>query len=261
MSDLVNLSSAGSVVCPLCSSAGTLRHQIDGCEVRWCEACAIGFTSPPPDISYEHYTSEPRNLKQWLEYGAEVVDFVLSHGRRSSWLDYGAGGGELLMAARQRGVEQVTGVDLDSGGRALASERRIDVHRSLDDLYGRRFEVVSASHVLEHVDDPIETVKSLTKHLLPGGLLVVAQPNPNGLLPRLMPAHWSGWVLSEHRWHFTLRSMRSLFDLAGLNQFSLRMSSLDHPLRFDRTLPFALLGRAGALVGQGDQFLALGHSQ
>lgn len=253
-------SNARSVVCPLCSSGGEHRRQIGAHQIRWCKTCAVGFTLPPPDISYEHYTSEPRDLERWLEYGSEIVDFVLSHGRRSSWLDYGAGGGELLLAARQRGVEHVIGVDLDSGGRALASERQIEVHRSLVDLEGRRFAVVSASHVLEHVEDPVETVKSLTNHLQPGGVLVVAQPNPNGLLPRLMPAHWSGWVLAEHRWHFTPKSMRAVFEHAGLNLVSFKRSSLDHRLHFDRALPFDLMGKTGALVGQGDQFLALGRS-
>lgn len=245
--------------CFLCSGTGTSRCQIDQREIRWCERCGIGFTVPPPVVDYEQYTLVPRDLERWLEYGAELVEFAARSVDASSWLDFGAGAGELLLAARQRGVSSVVGVDLDAGARALAAERGVTVYGGLADLGDRRFDVISASHVLEHLDDPIAAVESMVTYLEPEGVVVVSQPDPTGLLPRMIPTRWPGWVPSEHRWHFTLRSMTTVFERAGLNLVASKRSSLDHRLHLRKSLPIESLGKIGKMIRQGDQFLAVGR--
>jgi len=228
----------------------------------WCYRCDIGFTFPGPVVDYSMYTSEPRNLEQWLRYADETVEFVLtSVGKVASWFDFGAGGGELLIAVSRRGIRHTLGVDFDVRGRALATARGIRVHRSLEDLDGETFDVVSASHVLEHVADPIETVQRLIQHLQPEGVFVVSQPNPRGLLPRLAPSRWAGWVVTEHYWHFTVKSMTTLLQRCGLSVLSSRNSSLDHRLHFNRALPFDAIGQAGKAIGIGDQFLLLARRE
>ncbi len=103
-------------------------------------------------------------------------------------------------------------------------------------------------------------VEELRQYLSPEGLLVAVQPDPTGLLPRLAPSRWAGWMLTEHLWHFTPRSIVGVMERAGLEVLAVKRSSLDHRLRLTRALPIDLLGTLSARIGRGDQFLALARA-
>jgi 2-polyprenyl-3-methyl-5-hydroxy-6-metoxy-1,4-benzoquinol methylase len=92
------------------------------------------------------------------------------------------------------------GVDLDRavlryardkiGGAAfvLASAAR----QSLP-LADASFDVVAALHIVEHLEDPDRFLRDARRMLVPGGLLMVATPNPAGLGARISGRSWGGW--------------------------------------------------------------------
>jgi SAM-dependent methyltransferase len=51
-------------------------------------------------------------------------------------------------------------------------------------------DVIALWHVLEHLRDPAATVAAAADNLAPGGVLVIATPNPGATQFRLMGRHW-----------------------------------------------------------------------
>jgi SAM-dependent methyltransferase len=116
-----------------------------------------------------------------------------------SVLDVGCGNGilgGLLPNRHYRGLDPYAGPDADP---------RV-IKESLDDhlaKYPASYDVVTAFHVIEHVDEPKEFAEKLTRLLKPGGLLILAAPlahAPLTLIPNFplnaAPHHLTWWSCS-----------------------------------------------------------------
>jgi len=97
------------------------------------------------------------------------------------FLDLGCGAGEI---GRRVGGRFQTAVGITYSERELQAARphftRViahDLDTPLPADLGGPFDVVVASHVLEHLRDPERLLRDVRTHMRPGGLLVVALPN------------------------------------------------------------------------------------
>jgi SAM-dependent methyltransferase len=96
-------------------------------------------------------------------------------------LDVGASDGALMKAFRQRFACDSVGVEPGETYRRSAEAAGLRMSPALEDLAHSgeaRFDVVSLSHVLEHLPDPLGALANLKETWLePNGLLVVEVPN------------------------------------------------------------------------------------
>lgn len=100
---------------------------------------------------------------------------------RGRVLDFGGGNGALLSAFLDGGCE---GFVVDWVAHPVPGVERLGA--TLDEVEpGRVFEVILASHVLEHLADPVGVLNRLRERLAPGGVLLVEVPlEIAGGLPR-----------------------------------------------------------------------------
>jgi SAM-dependent methyltransferase len=245
--------------CPLCSEDSGPRFVLaTGAAIRWCQRCDLGVTQPRPEPDYRNYVEVDRDADLWARFAHELIQFMLASARPSSLFDFGAGSGDLVLAASTYGITAV-GIEVDQRSVRLARERGVVIHERLDELE-HPCDAATISHVLEHVDDPVGLLTDIRSHLTPGGLLVVAQPNAGGLLPRLLSDHWSGWVVNEHLWHFTPRSLIIALERAGFAIVQVRVGSLHRTPRPLRGLPVYMAGRIANALGRGDQLYAIARA-
>lgn len=114
----------------------------------------------------------------WHHVAAQV-------GEGSPILDLGCFDGLLLDALKARTGAEGVGVERDPAARATAGARGLEVlDADLDApdwvarLEGRRFPVVVAADVLEHLRDPVAVLRSMRDGVLsPGGRVVISVPN------------------------------------------------------------------------------------
>lgn len=133
-------------------------------------------------------------------------------------LDVGCGFGESLGYHRQRGCE-VYGVEVDENIRRVAERYGFDVHIGLFDasLYPREyFDYVTMSQVIEHVNDPVQTLQAISSILKPGGNAVFSTPNARGWGAWLFRRYWINWHTPYHLHFFSRQSMRQVAEQAGL---------------------------------------------
>lgn len=130
-------------------------------------------------------------------------------------LDLGTGTGELLPVAREMGYE-VEGLDYSKSLVDYArTQYGITVHHgdlSSVDL-PHQYDVVVMNHVIEHVTNPVETLKQIKNILIPGGVLYLATPNID-----CWESAIQGWGCYEpyHLWYFSPSSIQRLINNVGL---------------------------------------------
>ena len=110
----------------------------------------------------------------------------------------------------------------------------VDDAKHLHTVTDAQFDYLSAAHVLEHIDDPIEAIKNWLRVVKPGGYLIIAVPdkrftpdNPRALTPfdHLLRDHTEGPQVSaeeDHRdfgyHHLGITDAVALEEYVGQNQ-------------------------------------------
>lgn len=139
-------------------------------------------------------------------------------------LDVGCGSGDWLVSMRERGWK-VTGVDLDENAAALARRRGLTVNCGAlerQNFADDSFDAITLNHVIEHVPDPIGTLRECARILKPGGTLAVFTPNGSSLGHRIYKEFWRGLEPPRHLHIFTLQSMRCVVERAGFARITVR---------------------------------------
>jgi 2-polyprenyl-3-methyl-5-hydroxy-6-metoxy-1,4-benzoquinol methylase len=125
----------------------------------------------------------PKDLWVQSQRAAHLIGVVRSAGvsQLNSMLDIGASAGVLLESFREAFDCRVTGVEPGESYRVVAESKGIRMVPRLEDLLDSnpaRFDLVSLSHVLEHLPDPVGTLRTIREQLLTeDGLLLIEVPN------------------------------------------------------------------------------------
>lgn len=144
-------------------------------------------------------------------------------------LEIGCGNGVTLEAIKQKGAEYVCGFELREDVAELARSRasiddvicqNIEYMDSLSDL--GVFDLVIASHVLEHMVDPWTVCRKIRELINPGGDFIGAVPNvrhASVLFPLLFRGEWkyreSGVMDWTHLRFFTKQGLIDMLTNAG----------------------------------------------
>jgi SAM-dependent methyltransferase len=229
---------------------------------------AFGYPDIGGSAWLGHALSWIAPLREMIELSVMTLD-----GRtRGRLLDVGCGNGQFLASMRSLGWD-VHGIDIDPAGARVAREHfGLPVHLGPLEASGfpdACFDAVTLHHAIEHVPNPIGTLRECHRLLSPGGRLVVVTPNIESLAHRLLRTSWLGLDVPRHFYLFSPRTLRMAGEAAGLAIDSLRTSArnariiwaLSVAIRRDGMLPGARLDRIGpALWLSGAAFQAVEHA-
>jgi len=221
-----------------------------------CQACGLVVTSRAPSFEYaEDYFVEGGRGYDFDSPFARAFDTerfeselgaLEARGLRGSVLDVGCAVGTFLCQAQVRGWE-VAGVELSEYARRQASQRLgIDVKMSLGALpAGRRYDVVTLHHVLEHIHDP---VTFLAHDVAPrvGRVLLIEVPNFASFAAQAEGPRWKDLRPEQHVHHFEPQTLRATVEIAGFEV--LQVYTLVEPL-WSLRAALRTLGMLRALAG------------
>ena len=84
------------------------------------------------------------------------------------------------------------------------------------------FDIILMYDVLEHIPNPLNTLKKLSKKLNPEGLLIGQVPNWESTWRKAFPKHWSGLQIPRHQSFFEPKSIEKILNSCGLKLTSLK---------------------------------------
>ncbi len=127
-----------------------------------------------------------------------------------SVLDIGAGTGEFLKVASEKGWE-IQGAEPNEKARAISEQKGIHLKDSYSKFSNQKFDVITLWHVLEHLPNLHESIKAIENLLKPGGTLLIAVPNYKSFDAKFYKEFWAAYDVPRHLWHFSKESMVKLF--------------------------------------------------
>ena len=142
---------------------------------------------------------------------AKTLGALLDRKTGGAVLDIGTGVGHLLAAFS----EELPGFDIVGYDLNNDKEDLIRANGATDCYFGslenipKKFDIITLNHVLEHLPDPVTTLKQASVLLKPDGYLAVIVP--------CFKAVYTDFYFLEHCSHFTERSLNVVSALAGLS--------------------------------------------
>ena len=232
--------------CPICESLGnavpvypsnvdetsfstevfSARRLPDRRHYQWvrCKSCTLLRSDPVLDVDLEKlyvestfdYSTEIDGLKK--TYLKLVNKALKGKSFKKSIFEVGGGNGFFLEAAKDAHFAQVTGVEpsTEAINAARADIKPHMIASMMKDgvLKENSFEVGAMFHTLDHLSDPVTTLKDCLRALEPGGVFVVAIHNERSWSARLMGER-SPIIDVEHTHLYTLKSGEALFRKIG----------------------------------------------
>jgi SAM-dependent methyltransferase len=144
-------------------------------------------------------------------------------------LDVGAGLGHMVHRANERGWE-ADGLEVVEEACAIAGRMYgVDMHVGTLESVGDigRFDVVSFGQTLEHLADPVATLRLVRERFLtPNGRVLIEAPNAQCLARFLQRRKWMHWQPGDHHTYPDLWSTRVMLQRAGFAAELVRSDSL-----------------------------------
>jgi SAM-dependent methyltransferase len=216
-------------------------------QVVSCRHCGLMYSSPrarladhelheqhEPDNMLRGVTEDPAHRYRWRyekESGQvrdfrgtrEVLDRLYPNGGRL--VEVGSGMGYLLRSFKNDGWD-VLGVDPWKEVPPFTQETHgiTTLPQTLEQaaLPEASADVVVMLHVIEHVPDPVATLKEIHRVLKPGGHMVIETPRYDTTMFRLLKHRERSMKCEGHIYFFTFDTLRKTYEKAGFTEVDTR---------------------------------------
>ncbi|MBU1147869.1 MAG: class I SAM-dependent methyltransferase [Candidatus Omnitrophica bacterium] len=192
-----------------------------------CKQCGLIYISPRPrreliingysSAQDRQYVSQERGRTVTFKNCLKIIKRLSDKGKL---LDIGAASGIFVKVAKDAGY-QACGVEPSLWMCKIAKERYgVSVFPGTLEAAGFKddsFDIITMWDVLEHVPDPMKTLKDVKRVLKPGGLLIVNYPRIDDPLARIFGRKW-WFLLSVHLFYFTPKTLLAYMEKLGFEK-------------------------------------------
>lgn len=200
--------------CPVCKKDIYVRHKYSwkNYSIFECSGCEIAYTYPRPRDMNSLYPSWLSCIKQRLlpHTPRRQMDVFTRYVLGGTVLDVGSGDGRFSKSLGS--TYRVTNFDPYHRAADISSLKR-------PGLAKQTFDAVVFWESLEHVDDPVATLKKAYVLLKPDGFVFIEYPRYESLDRRVLGKFWLHFDIPRHLFHFT---SLGLMRLVGKQGFTIR---------------------------------------
>ena len=227
-----------------------------------CKGCGVGKTTPsiPNQRGLEENIKfYKQHKKDFQKYFQNLLTKIKKFKTEGRMLDIGCNLGFFLELSNKEGFD-IMGVESNSTAASLAKdllgEKKVHSGRFEDiNIKPDSFDIIVLNQVLEHMENPLETIKKCKSILKENGLLVLGLPDFGSVLSRLKGKDWRYLVPEQHVWHFTKENSKKLLEENGFDVLECNSDSPYFPFCFN---PFLLIDKfyfeLMSNVKEGDTF-------
>ena len=127
-------------------------------------------------------------------------------------LDWGAGDGAFQRLLERKGFDSY---GIDSYSRESDNKKTVRAAIEEAPFPDAFFDAITCFHVLEHIHQPVTSVKKVLRLLKPGGIFIVEVPNIASLGYKIFKKRWYPLDIPVHLNHFNPAVMQTLFEKVG----------------------------------------------
>lgn len=200
--------------CPICKNPTKLFSKRNNFLIFKCLSCGFGLTKnlTEQEGDYhrdEEYIEEEKLFENIFLKRVKIIERFLKTGKV---LEVGCSTGLMLSLLKKKGWE-VQGIEISKKAASVAIKRGVKVSTIPFEKINEmgKFDLIVFNHTLEHLKDPISTLKKAKKLLKPKGLLYIDLPNFESLSAKVWKGRWNLLLPDEHLWHFTEKSFKKTF--------------------------------------------------
>jgi len=234
-----------------CICCGSLKFspvclREDNTLVVHCQECHLEFVNPLPSVEamQENYKKEmignesesglhsnyilerQKRIKSFSKlYNSRLSLIESFYPSKGNLLDIGCGAGFFLNIAKERGWN-CHGLEILPEYIKYAKENFAleNIHfESLDEslTYDENtFDVITLWDLIEHLRNPLKSLKQINRVMKPGGLLVIWTPNVKNAI--VLKEKWIGYKTLQHFYFFSKDSLNNMLRKAGFKIVSLK---------------------------------------
>ncbi|MEA3416270.1 MAG: class I SAM-dependent methyltransferase [Thermodesulfobacteriota bacterium] len=205
-----------------CESADYISGEVF--RVVRCSVCGLIYVNPQPSaeelVCYypqTHQSSAPAAYERSDARPRVKLVSSLFGGTPGRILDIGCGKGLLLAGLRKKGWK-VFGTELSEVSAQIAGTAGITVYNLPVEecpFEPESFDVATLYHSLEHMTNPLKTLRAVHGLLRPGGSLVVEVPNIGSWYAKAFGTAWFHLDAPRHLYHFNRHTLRRMLEACG----------------------------------------------
>ncbi len=227
--------------CFLCGERGyKVLHEKDPFKAVKCRGCNLVYITPrlnsqsiinlynenywksdrAKDYGYTNYLADaPLYLSTFKIRSRVIENYKKGPGRV---LDVGCAAGFFLKVMSDKGWE-THGIEVSETVAAYAREElglanvRTGDTSKLANLPENYFDVITFWDVVEHLEDPISTLKAARLCLKDDGILIIETQNIESAFAVLLCSCWQHFKYEEHLYHFCPTTVRLLVEKSGFH--------------------------------------------
>ena len=262
--------------CPYCGgitkkyfSAHDINQRISELEFIYyrCNECGLIFLDPIPNNIQDYYGQEYPAYRKIEDIKKEATDYdfgkiaiINKYAQGKRLLEIGPGSGTFAYLAQQEGYV-VDVIEMDSNCCKFLEEsikiqkvvNSNDVVGALGQLEGG-YDVIVMWHVLEHLKDPWNVLRSLPNVLAPNGVVMIAVPNPDALQFKLLKKYWKHVDAPRHVVLLPMRFMMREMNELGLEK--ILVSTNDQVSRIFNTYDWLLYSLNNFIAENPNSFVS-----
>jgi 2-polyprenyl-3-methyl-5-hydroxy-6-metoxy-1,4-benzoquinol methylase len=247
-------------VCPLCGGEGRRErvYEFPPFAVARCRSCRLWYLSPRlaeplmrasyaddayfegGEAGYSSYQAQEATLRPTFRRFLGELSRRGMAGSGGKLLEVGCAYGFFLDEAKGF-FDHRTGTDYSPAAleRARGRADRLLLGGADQLAPGELFDCIACIHVIEHIYDPVAFLRTLARHLRPGGWLVLATPDMGSFWRPLLRYRWPFFKVPEHVTYLDRRTLAALLGSAGLGE----VQALPYASAFSLELIGEKLGR------------------
>lgn len=246
--------------CPLCGGEGRRErvYEFPPFAVARCRSCRLWYLSPRlaeplmqasyaddayfegGEAGYSSYQAQEATLRPTFRRFLGELSRRGMAGSGGKLLEVGCAYGFFLDEAKGF-FDHRTGTDYSPAAleRARGRADRLLLGGADQLAPGELFDCIACIHVIEHIYDPVAFLRTLARHLRPGGWLVLATPDMGSFWRPLLRYRWPFFKIPEHVTYLDRRTLAALLGRAGLGE----VQALPYASAFSLELIGEKLGR------------------
>jgi len=142
--------------------------------------------------------------------------YLLEKIKNKKILDFGAGNGGFLFKAKEV-ANDVFGIEPEMQFKSFFKKNKLNILNSLDELKSKKFDLITAFHVFEHLKEPLKILNDLMPHVSEKGEIIIEVPNcDDALLSYFNSDAFSNFTYwSQHLFLFNEKTLTDLVKKAN----------------------------------------------